>query len=207
MARKANRTEKDAPDTITIKKYANRRLYNTASSSYVTLDDLATMVQDGLEFTVHDAKTNEDITRAVLTQIIVEQEAKGNNLLPTGFLRQLISFYGDNLQGVVPQYLDMTMQSFAHNQEKMRSYMENAFGGIYPFSSFEEVGRKNMAMFEQAMNMMSPFNAQENDSTEESPAGNDDEPGSAEALDTMKAQLEAMQRQLDTLSRSRNNKG
>ena len=205
MARKASKTEKDAPDTITIKKYANRRLYNTASSSYVTLDDLATMVQDGLEFTVHDAKTNEDITRAVLTQIIVEQEAKGNNLLPTGFLRQLISFYGDNLQGVVPQYLDMTMQSFAHNQEKMRSYMENAFGGIYPFSSFEEVGRKNMAMFEQAMNMMSPFNAQENDSTEESPVGNEDEHGSAEELDTMKAQLEAMQRQLDTLSK--NNKG
>ena len=205
MGRKASKTDKDAPDTITIKKYANRRLYNTASSSYVTLDDLATMVQDGLEFTVHDAKTNEDITRAVLTQIIVEQEAKGNNLLPTGFLRQLISFYGDNLQGVVPQYLDMTMQSFAHNQEKMRSYMENAFGGIYPFSSFEEVGRKNMAMFEQAMNMMSPFNAQENDSTEESPAGDEDEKGSAESLDTMKAQLEAMQRQLDTLSK--NNKG
>ena len=205
MARKASKTEKDAPDTIKIKKYANRRLYNTASSSYVTLDDLATMVQDGLEFTVHDAKTNEDITRAVLTQIIVEQEAKGNNLLPTGFLRQLISFYGDNLQGVVPQYLDMTMQSFAHNQEKMRSYMENAFGGIYPFSSFEEVGRKNMAMFEQAMNMMSPFNAQENDSTEEFSAGDEDETESAEALDTMKAQLEAMQRQLDTLSK--NNKG
>ena len=205
MARKASKTDKDAPDTITIKKYANRRLYNTASSSYVTLDDLATMVQDGLEFTVHDAKTNEDITRAVLTQIIVDQEAKGNNLLPTRFLRQLISFYGDNLQGVVPQYLDMTMQSFAHNQEKMRSYMENAFGGIYPFSSFEEVGRKNMAMFEQAMNMMSPFNAQENDSTEEFPAGDEDEQGSAEALDTMKDQLEAMQRQLDTLSK--NNKG
>lgn len=205
MARKANRTEKDAPDTITIKKYANRRLYNTASSSYVTLDDLATMVQDGLEFTVHDAKTNEDITRAVLTQIIVEQEAKGNNLLPTGFLRQLISFYGDNLQGVVPQYLDMTMQSFAHNQEKMRSYMENAFGGIYPFSSFEEVGRKNMAMFEQAINMMTPFNAQENDSTEESSVVDEDEHGSSEALDTMKAQLEAMQRQLDNLSK--NNKG
>ena len=202
MARKASKTDTDAPDTITIKKYANRRLYNTASSSYVTLEDLATMVQDGIEFTVHDAKTNEDITRAVLTQIIVEQEAKGNNLLPTGFLRQLISFYGDNLQGVVPQYLDMTMQSFARNQEQMRSYMENAFGGIYPFSSFEEVGRKNMTMFEQAMNMMSPFNGQENDSTEESPAGDEDANRSAEALDTMKAQLEAMQIQLDTLSKS-----
>lgn len=201
MARKAAKTDKDAPDTITIKKYANRRLYNTATSSYVTLDDLATMVQGGIEFTVHDAKTNEDITRAVLTQIIVEQEAKGNNLLPTGFLRQLISFYGDNLQGVVPQYLDMTMQSFARNQEQMRSYMENAFGGMYPFSSFEEVGRKNMAMFEQAMNMMTPFN-QQDDAAEEVPADNGDEPESAEALDTMKAQLEAMQKQLDTLSKN-----
>jgi len=137
----------------------------------------------------------------VLTQIIVEQEAKGNNLLPTGFLRQLISFYGDNLQGVVPQYLDMTMQSFARNQEQMRSYMENALGGMYPFSSFEEVGRKNMAMFEQAMNMMTPFN-QQDDAAEEVSADNGDEPESAEVLDTMKAQLEAMQKQLDTLSKN-----
>ncbi len=138
MARKKASPDNAAGDTITIKKYANRRLYNTAESTYVTLDDLARMVQEGIEFTVHDAKTGEDITRAVLTQIIVEQEAKGNNLLPTGFLRQLISFYGDNLQGLVPQYLDMAMQSFARNQEQMRSYLENAFGGIYPFSSFEE---------------------------------------------------------------------
>ena len=110
MARKTTRPEKEASGSITIKKYANRRLYNTAESSYVTLDDLATMVQKGVEFTVHDAKTGDDITRAVLTQIIVEQEAKGNNLLPTGFLRQLISYYGDNLQGLVPQYLDMTKE-------------------------------------------------------------------------------------------------
>lgn len=203
MARKAAKTDKDAPDTITIKKYANRRLYNTATSSYVTLDDLATMVQEGVEFTVHDAKTSEDITRAVLTQIIVEQEAKGNNLLPTGFLRQLISFYGDNLQGVVPQYLDMTMQSFARNQEQMRSYMENAFGGMYPFSSFEEVGRKNMAMFEQAMNMMSPFNQGDDADAPDQPGENDGPQESDEALDTMKAQLEAMQKQLDTLSKNK----
>jgi polyhydroxyalkanoate synthesis repressor PhaR len=201
MARKTGKTAEGAPESITIKKYANRRLYNTATSSYVTLDDLAKMVQEGVEFTVHDAKTSEDITRAVLTQIIVEQEAKGNNLLPTGFLRQLISFYGDNLQGVVPQYLDMTMQSFARNQEQMRSYMENALGGMYPFSSFEEVGRKNMAMFEQAMNMMTPFN-QQDDAAEEVSADNGDEPESAEVLDTMKAQLEAMQKQLDTLSKN-----
>ena len=203
MARKKASPEDVAEDTITIKKYANRRLYNTAESTYVTLDDLARMVQEGIEFTVHDAKTGEDITRAVLTQIIVEQEAKGNNLLPTGFLRQLISFYGDNLQGLVPQYLDMTMQSFAHNQEQMRSYLENAFGGIYPFSSFEEVGRKNMAMFEQAMSMMTPFNANGSGASDESPVAPDarkkGEEGD-EALDTLKAQLDAMQKQLDSLS-------
>ena len=122
------------------------------------------MVQDGLEFTVHDAKTNEDITRAVLTQIIVEQEAK--TIAAYRVSAAADQFYGDNLQ-VSFSVHDMTMQSFAHNQEKMRSYMENAFGGMYPFSSFEEVGRKNMAMFEQAINMMTPFNAQENDSTED----------------------------------------
>lgn len=205
MARKASNAGKDAPDIITIKKYANRRLYNTAASSYVTLDDLATMVRDGIEFLVYDAKTNEDITRAVLTQIIVEQEAKGNNLLPTGFLRQLISFYGDNLQGVVPQYLDMTMQSFARNQEQMRNYMENTLSGLYPFSSFEEVGRKNLEMFEQAMDMMKPNNQQEHGAevqeTENSGDNRGAEPAdAAEALDAMKAQLNAMQKQLETLS-------
>jgi len=205
MARKGSSKGDDASDTITIKKYANRRLYNTAESTYVTLDDLAKMVQDGVEFTVYDAKSGEDITRAVLTQIIVEQEAKGNNLLPTGFLRQLISFYGDNLQGLVPQYLDMTMQSFARNQEQMRSYLENALGGMYPFSSFEEMGRKNMAMFEQAMNMMTPFrSAGDDDAGEKTPNGSaaetPKEDTSAEALDLLKSQLEAMQKQLDSLS-------
>ena len=205
MARKASNAGKDAPGIITIKKYANRRLYNTAASSYVTLDDLATMVQDGVEFLVYDAKTNEDITRTVLTQIIVEQEAKGNNLLPTGFLRQLISFYGDNLQGVVPQYLDMTMQSFARNQEHMRKYMENTFSGLYPFSSFEEVGRKNLEMFEQAMDMMKPHNKQDHGAEGPETKRTDDNHAAesadaAEALDAMKAQLNAMQKQLETLS-------
>ena len=199
MARKKASPDNAAGDTITIKKYANRRLYNTAESTYVTLDDLARMVQEGIEFTVHDAKTGEDITRTVLTQIIVEQEAKGNNLLPTGFLRQLISFYGDNLQGLVPQYLDMTMQSFARNQEQMRSYLENAFGGIYPFSSFEEVGRKNMAMFEQAMSMMTPFNVNGSGASEKNPVAPEKGEESDEALSTLKAQLDAMQKQLDSL--------
>ena len=203
MARKPSKADNDAPEVITIKKYANRRLYNTAESSYVTLDDLATMVQGGVDFTVHDAKSGEDITRSVLTQIIVEQEAKGNNLLPTGFLRQLISYYGDNLQGLVPQYLDMTMQSFARNHEQMHGYLENTLGGIYPFSSFEDMGRKNMAIFEQAMSMMTPF--QQNGGEDESEAemsGNKKkaDPSPDEAIDILKAQLEEMQKQLNSLS-------
>lgn len=143
-------------DAITIKKYANRRLYNTATSSYVTLDHLCQMVKDGVDFVVFDAKTGEDITRAVLTQIIVEEESKGQNLLPIGFLRQLISFYGDNLQMVVPGYLESSMAAFAQNQERMRSYMEEAFGGMYPFGSIEDMTKRNLAMLEQAMTMFAP---------------------------------------------------
>lgn len=207
MARKPNKADKDASDVITIKKYANRRLYNTAESSYVTLDDLATMVQEGINFTVHDAKSGEDITRSVLTQIIVEQEAKGNNLLPTGFLRQLIGYYGDNLQGLVPQYLDMTMESFARNHEQMNGYLENTLGGVYPFSSFEDMGRKNMAIFEQAMSMMTPFQQNGGDGTS-APEASDAPPADSksaaqepdEAIDMLKAQLEAMQKQLNSLS-------
>lgn len=143
--------------TITIKKYANRRLYNTATSSYVTLDHLCQMVKDGLDFVVYDAKTGEDITRSVLTQIIVEEESKGQNLLPISFLRQLIGFYGDNMQWMVPRYLEYSMQSFSRNQEQMRDYFQNTLGGMFPFGRLEEVGKQNMAMFERAMRMFSPF--------------------------------------------------
>src|SRR5262249_5039652 len=142
---------------ITIKKYANRRLYNTATSSYVTLDHLCQMVKNGVEFVVYDAKTGEDITRSVLTQIIVEEEAKGQNLLPINFLRQLISFYGDNLQFLLPRYLEQSMESFALNQEQIRNYMQDSFGGMFPFNRFEELGKQNMAFLEQAMRMWNPF--------------------------------------------------
>jgi polyhydroxyalkanoate synthesis repressor PhaR len=145
-----------AAQPITIKKYANRRLYNTATSSYVTLDHLCQMVKDGVEFVVYDAKTSEDITRAVLTQIIVEEESKGQNLLPIGFLRQLISFYGDNLQMVVPGYLESSMSAFSQNQERMRNYMQEAFGGMYPFGSIEDMTKRNLVMLEQAMSMFTP---------------------------------------------------
>ncbi|MDP2331405.1 MAG: polyhydroxyalkanoate synthesis repressor PhaR [Reyranella sp.] len=147
------------PAPVVIKKYANRRLYNTATSAYVTLEHLSQMVKDKTDFVVYDAKTGDEITRSVLTQIIFEEESKGGQtLLPIPFLRQLISFYGDSLQGVVPQYLEMSMSQFARNQEQMRSYLQNAFG-FNPFQQFETMGKQNMAMFEQAMRMFNPFRA------------------------------------------------
>jgi polyhydroxyalkanoate synthesis repressor PhaR len=142
---------------VVIKKYANRRLYNTATSAYVTLDHLSQMVKDKTNFVVYDAKTGDEITRSVLTQILFEEESKGGQtLLPIPFLRQLISFYGDSLQGVVPQYLEMSMTQFARNQDQMRRYMQNAFG-FNPFQQFESMGKQNMAMFENAMRMFNPF--------------------------------------------------
>ena len=198
----------DAEAPITIKKYANRRLYNTATSSYVTLDHLATMVKEGQVFEVKDAKSGEDITRSVLTHIIVEEESKGQNLLPISFLRHLISFYGDSLQAVVPNYLEHTMQTFARNQEQMRSYMQDALGGLNPFAQFEEMGKQNMAMLENAMRMFTPYetdgsNAADTtatDTTADNAAATDDGDGSGEQIDNLRAQLAAMQRQLDALS-------
>jgi polyhydroxyalkanoate synthesis repressor PhaR len=143
---------------IVIKKYANRRLYNTATSSYVTLDDLARMVKAHSDFVVYDAKTGEEITRAVLTQIIVEEEGKGGqNLLPISFLRQLIGLYGDSMQWLVPRYLEHAMSTFGRNQEQMRKSLQDAFGGLFPFGSLEQMGKQNLALFEQTMKMFSPF--------------------------------------------------
>lgn len=149
----------DQKQAITIKKYANRRLYNTSTSSYVTLSDLAKMVKDGIEFNVYDAKTSEDLTRSVLTQIIVEEEGKaGQNLLPISFLRQLIGFYGDNMQWMVPKYLEQSMQALSSNQDKIRGYFQNTFGNMFPFgSTLEEMSKQNMAMFERTMRMFTPF--------------------------------------------------
>ncbi|SDG51566.1 polyhydroxyalkanoate synthesis repressor PhaR [Limimonas halophila] len=147
-----------ANDIVVIKKYANRRLYNTATSSYVTLEHLRQMVRDEVDFAVYDAKTGEDITRSVLTQIIVEEEAKGTNLLPISFLRQLISFYGDSMQTVVPAYLEQMMSAFAANQERMREQMQETMSGMFPFSgNLQELGRQNAALMESAMRMFSPF--------------------------------------------------
>ncbi len=145
-----------AKPPVVVKKYANRRLYNTESSSYITLDSLAEMVRGGRDFVVYDAKTGEDITRSVLTQIIVEEEAKGRALLPTGFLRQLIGYYGDSMQNLVPKYLEDALTSFASQQDQMRKAVEQTMGTFFPFG-MEEVGRQNMAMMERAMSLFTPF--------------------------------------------------
>jgi len=183
---------------VTIKKYANRRLYNTATSSYVTLDHLCQMVKDDVDFVVYDAKTGEDITRSVLTQIIVEEEAKGDNLLPIGFLRQLIGFYGDSVQKfMLPQYLDFMMQSFEKNQSEMQRYMSETFGSVFPFGKMEEMGKQNMAMFEQAMKMFTGGEqaAQAKEAAKEPPAADKNE-----QLSELQRKLEELERQIGNLS-------
>ena len=204
-------TPKPAP--VVIKKYANRRLYNTSTSAYVTLDHLSQMVKDKTDFVVYDAKTGEEITRSVLTQIIFEEESKGGQtLLPIPFLRQLISFYGDSLQGVVPQYLEMSMSTFARNQEQMRSYLQNAFG-FNPFQQFETMGKQNMAMFENAMRLFNPFGAgQPGQAPGAKPQTNGQDPAKTEtssgaapasdtSIDDLKRKLDELQSQLAMLSK------
>ena len=151
---------KPALPPVVVKKYANRRLYNTETSTYITLDTLAEMVRQGRDFVVYDAKSGEDITRGVLTQIIVEQEGRGQNLLPTGFLRQLIGFYGDQMQGLLPRYLEQAMSAFAGQQEQVRAAMQKTMGSmgtLFPFGNVEEMSRQNMVMMERAMSLFAPF--------------------------------------------------
>lgn len=179
-----------------IKKYANRRLYNTGTSTYVTLEDLAVMVKGEEDFIVYDAKTGEDITRSVLTQIIFEQEGKGQNLLPVTFLRQLIRFYGDSMQGIVPSFLEYSMSSLTKEQDKLRSQMSEAFG-VTAFDAIEDQVRRNTEMFERAMKMFMPFSAGES-AQEAKPATST--PSEKSDLDEMKQQLADMQSKLNALS-------
>ena len=191
-------------EPVVIKKYANRRLYNTGTSTYVTLEDLAGMVKNGEDFIVYDAKTGEDITRSVLTQIIFEQENKGGqNLLPITFLRQLIRFYGDSMQMLVPRYLEVSIESLTREQEKFRQQMSHAFGAG-PFAPLEDQVRRNMEMFERAFAMFSPFARREAHSSE---AGKAPSPGAAQTgaagrqeIDDLRRQVEEMQQRLDRLS-------
>jgi polyhydroxyalkanoate synthesis repressor PhaR len=190
---------------ITIKKYANRRLYNTGTSTYVTLEDLAAMVKAGEDFIVHDAKTGEDITRQVLAQIIFEQENKeGQSLLPIAFLRQLIRFYGDSMQMLVPRYLEVSIDSLTREQQKFRDQMAQAFGGS-PFGALEEQARRNMEMFERAFAMFTPFARREGQAAADAEAnkGNAQSASGGESGDEihdLRRQMEEMQKRLERLS-------
>lgn len=187
---------------IKVKKYANRRLYNTASSSYVTLDDLAALVRDGVDFVVTDAKSGEDITRSVLTQIIFEAENKGQNMLPLNFLRQLIGLYGDSLQNIVPNYLDHAMRAFAENEKQMRHQISDAMGGMFAFPDMEEIGQRNMEMFQRALQMWVPFPGGADTTT----ASNGAPPpvdSDGETLQKLKRQMDDIQKQIDALTGSR----
>jgi polyhydroxyalkanoate synthesis repressor PhaR len=197
--------EKAAPQSdVVIKKYANRRLYNTATSTYVTLDDLSTMVKAGTDFLVYDAKTGEDITRSVLTQIIFEEENKGVNLLPINFLRQLIRFYGDSMQAFVPGFLEFSLENLGKEQEKFRAQMMDAWGGD-AFKAMQDHAQRNMAMFSDAMKVFNPFAAAMGSAVPGAPAPGRP-PGASSAaapkddLQALKEQLAAMQQKIDTLA-------
>jgi polyhydroxyalkanoate synthesis repressor PhaR len=182
--------EQKALPPIVVKKYANRRLYNTETSSYVTLDDLAAMVRDGRDFLVYDAKSGEDLTRSVLTQIIVEQEGKGQSMLPTSVLRQLIGLYGDNLQSLVPRYLEAAMASFSQQQEQMRDTLTKTMGGFMPFPAgvpnMQEVGKQNLAMMERAMSLFTPFARREEN------APSDETEALKKEIETLRGELAAL---------------
>jgi polyhydroxyalkanoate synthesis repressor PhaR len=195
----------DQPTTI--KKYANRRLYNTGTSTYVTLEDLAAMVKNGEDFLVYDAKTGDDITRSVLAQIIFEQENKaGQNLLPTTFLRQLIRFYGDSMQMVVPKYLEQSIDTLTREQEKFRKQLASTLSGT-PFAPLEEQVRRNMELFQQTFSMFKPFAPgparTDADKTPEAPAAGEEDSN----IDELRRQMKEMQDRLDRMSKEPKKEG
>jgi polyhydroxyalkanoate synthesis repressor PhaR len=194
-----------SPNRVVIKKYANRRLYNTASSSYVTLEHLAEMVKQGVDFVVYDARTNEDITRQVLTQIIFEAENSGQNLLPIQFLRQLIQLYGNQVQALVPGYLEMSLDAFARQQDRMREQVGGLGAGPFAANAFpaegyrffEEQVRQNMALFDKAMKMFTPFSYPRAEDASAKPEAAAPEPASdSSELADLKRRLDEMQRQI-----------
>jgi polyhydroxyalkanoate synthesis repressor PhaR len=188
-------------EPVIIKKYANRRLYNTGTSTYVTLEDLAAMVKAGEDFVVYDAKTSEDITRSVLTQIIFEQENKeGQNLLPITFLRQLIRFYGDSMQMLVPHYLEVSIDNLVREQGKFRDQMAQAFG-VSGFGPLEDMARRNMDMFQRTFGaMFAPFTRREGQTAGPAAAESDKPARGSNSIDDLKKQMEEMQQRLDRLT-------
>ena len=202
------RAKRAEGDRVIIKKYANRRLYNTATSSYVTLDNLSDMVRQGVDFVVFDAKSGDDITRSVLAQIIFEEESRGQNLLPIQFLRQLISFYGDSMQNLLPTYLEMSLDGFAKQQERFRSQFSQAFGGTPGLGFFDEQVSQNLAMFDRAMRMFSPFSFANAAGTAPGAAADTGEAAPAAPARTetnevreLREQMEAMKAQIDQLAK------
>ena len=194
MAEKKTPEGKAEDGVVIIKKYANRRLYNTATSAYVTLDDLARMVRDGIEFQVFDAKSNEDLTRQILTQIIFEEESRGEALLPVQFLRQLIGFYGNPVQGVLPSYLEMSLENFTRQQEQFRDQMSRTFAAAPGAGLMDEAIKRNMAMFEQAMRMWPGMAGAA--SKPEAPKTE----AAADPLEAMRRQMDEMRAQIDRLA-------
>lgn len=192
---------------ITIKKYANRRLYDTGTSAYVTLEDLGQMVKNGQDFQVYDAKSGEDITRSVLTQIIFEQEGKGGqSLLPVTFLRQLIRFYGDSMQTLVPSYLEFTLDRFASEQQKFRQQWTDALGNgpiagqtRHIFEGLEEQTRKNMTLFRQALSMFSPFGAL-GVAPDAKPSAREDDTAHRTDIDALKKQIADLQQKIEAIA-------
>jgi polyhydroxyalkanoate synthesis repressor PhaR len=197
QTREPSPSKATAATPVVVKKYANRRLYNTESSSYITLDTLAEMVRLGRDFVVYDAKTGEDITRGVLTQIIVEEEGKGRNLLPTTFLRQLIGFYGDQMQSLVPRYLEQSMAVLAEQQQQMRAAMQKTMGTLFPFGNptIEEVGRANMAIMDRALSLFTPFYRSAHDHAPPEEA--------VEEIEALRAEVDALRRELEELRRNK----
>jgi polyhydroxyalkanoate synthesis repressor PhaR len=205
MAEAPQRKRANADQPAVVKKYANRRLYNTATSSYVTLDDLCKMVRAGEHFVVYDAKSGDDLTRSILTQIILEEDGKGRNLLPINFLRQLIGYYDDSLRAFLPRYLELSMENFAANQEQIRRYIESTFGQFFPLSQFEDMARQNLALFQRAATMFKPpqvaGNAAEPDS---SPAAS--APDTSHEIKALNEKIEGLQEQIGRLVEAQDRK-
>ena len=195
---------KPANKSVVIKKYANRRLYNTDTSTYVTLDDLAAMVRLECDFVVYDAKTGEDLTHSVLTQIIMEQESKGGqqNLLPIGFLRQLIRYYGNSMERLIPSYLEFSLDTLTREQEKYRKQFSNAFGSA-AFEAMQEQTQKNLEIFERALNMFAPFTTFEQRPDYQKPQAAENvesQPSQQREIAELKSQLSTIQKQLEKLA-------
>lgn len=206
---------KDQRESVVIKKYANRRLYNTETSTYVTLDDLAEMVRSDRDFVVYDAKSGDDLTHSVLTQIIVDQESRGQNMLPVPFLRQLIRFYGDSISRMVPTYLQFSLEALVREQERYRSQFANSFGPTAAIEAYQEQARRNMAIFEQAMTLWSPFSGQSAEGEADKDTAGEDAQNAGHAregsanrneLAELKSQLAAMQEKIEELSSDKDEK-